>query len=381
MLVARMGGESGPVAGGHDRPRRSPGLARSRRRPGTSRPPSRQPAARAFRGPHQARADALIEQEPGDRHVERVGQGGKGLERRRRLVVLDLAEIADVQARCAPRPGQGQAALEPAAPDLGPDGAVAVGRTASVMQRLCRHKTGIDKNNIARQDMAHHQTPLGTGQSHRISRRNGSTMKVAIIGAGNVGKALGTSITRAGHEVTISAKNPEHARAAAREIGAKPRRQRAPPWRMPDVVILAVPFGGRRRGRRRDQRRRVAGKTIVDVTNPIRPDFSGLATEAARQRRSSSSGSRCSTSSRPSTRSSRRTRPTPTRGDRRLRRRRRREGQARGDPPSSTRWASPPLDVGPLSSRPLPRGDGLHEHRPQRCRMAGAGPRPGSSER
>ena len=40
------------------------------------------------------------------------------------------------------------------------------------------------------------------------------TMKVTIIGAGNVGKALGTSISRAGHDVTITAKHPEHAQGA-----------------------------------------------------------------------------------------------------------------------------------------------------------------------
>ena len=67
--------------------------------------------------------------------------------------------------------------------------------------------------------MANTKRHLARAKSSHIER-NESTMKVAIIGAGNVGKALGTSITRAGHDVTITAKNPEHARAAAREIGA-----------------------------------------------------------------------------------------------------------------------------------------------------------------
>ena len=47
-------------------------------------------------------------------------------------------------------------------------------------------------------------------------------MKVAIIGAGNVGKALATSITRAGHDVVISASTPESAREAAAATGASP---------------------------------------------------------------------------------------------------------------------------------------------------------------
>ena len=39
-------------------------------------------------------------------------------------------------------------------------------------------------------------------------------MKVAIIGSGNVGKALAGSATRAGHKVTLAANNPAHAEEA-----------------------------------------------------------------------------------------------------------------------------------------------------------------------
>ena len=45
-------------------------------------------------------------------------------------------------------------------------------------------------------------------------------MQIAIIGAGNVGRALAGSFTRAGHDVTVSATNPEHARETATETGA-----------------------------------------------------------------------------------------------------------------------------------------------------------------
>ena len=36
-------------------------------------------------------------------------------------------------------------------------------------------------------------------------------MKIAIIGSGNVGKALAGSATKAGHNVTLSAHDPQHA--------------------------------------------------------------------------------------------------------------------------------------------------------------------------
>lgn len=104
-------------------------------------------------------------------------------------------------------------------------------------------------------------------------------MKVAIIGAGNVGKALGTSIGRAGHEVTIAAKHSEHAQAAAQEIGAQSANTPADAVADADVVILAIPFVAAADEVSREIRDRVAGKTVIDVTNPMKPDYSGLATE------------------------------------------------------------------------------------------------------
>jgi hypothetical protein len=104
-----------------------------------------------------------------------------------------------------------------------------------------------------------------------------STMKVAIIGAGNVGKALGTSITRAGHDVTITAQHHEHAVTAAREIGATPARSNTDAVRDADVVILAIPFVGAGAAVATEIRESVAGKAVIDVTNPMKPDYSGPA--------------------------------------------------------------------------------------------------------
>jgi len=106
-------------------------------------------------------------------------------------------------------------------------------------------------------------------------------MKVAIIGAGNVGKALGTSIARAGHEVTITAKHPEHAQAAARDIGARTAETPAAAVIDADVVILAVPYVSAVEEVTSQIRESIAGKTVIDVTNPMNPDYSGLATEGS----------------------------------------------------------------------------------------------------
>jgi predicted dinucleotide-binding enzyme len=48
-----------------------------------------------------------------------------------------------------------------------------------------------------------------------------------------------------------------------------------------DVVILAVPFVSSVDEVTGEIRDRVAGKTVIDVTNPMKPDFSGLATEGS----------------------------------------------------------------------------------------------------
>jgi 8-hydroxy-5-deazaflavin:NADPH oxidoreductase len=112
-------------------------------------------------------------------------------------------------------------------------------------------------------------------------RKDESTMKVAIIGAGNVGKALATSITRAGHEVTIAAEHAENARAAADQVGATPAADNATAVIDADVVILAVPYTAAGGQVADDIRDRVAGKAVVDVSNPIKPDFSGLATSTS----------------------------------------------------------------------------------------------------
>jgi 8-hydroxy-5-deazaflavin:NADPH oxidoreductase len=107
------------------------------------------------------------------------------------------------------------------------------------------------------------------------------TMKVAIIGPGNVGKALATSITRAGHDVTLTAKNRERAAEAAREVGATTADGNAAAVADADLVILAVPFVGAADEVSDDIRDAVAGKTVIDVTNPLKADYSGLATDTS----------------------------------------------------------------------------------------------------
>jgi hypothetical protein len=102
-------------------------------------------------------------------------------------------------------------------------------------------------------------------------------MKIAIIGAGNVGKALAGSATRAGNAVTASSTSGESARAAAEQTGARAAASNRAGVEEADLVILAVPYSAV------DDvlasvGDAITGKVVVDATNPIKADYSRLAT-------------------------------------------------------------------------------------------------------
>jgi NADPH-dependent F420 reductase len=102
-------------------------------------------------------------------------------------------------------------------------------------------------------------------------------MKVAIIGTGNVGTALGATLVKAGHEVTLAARDVAKTQSVASETGATPAPTALDAASQADVVVLAVPFTAEQ-----DVAREIAsatvGKVVIDTANPLKPDYSGLAT-------------------------------------------------------------------------------------------------------
>jgi len=96
-------------------------------------------------------------------------------------------------------------------------------------------------------------------------------MNIAIIGSGNVGGALAKSSVRAGHTVTLSAKNPAHAEAKAKETGARAVPSAADAVKAADVVILAVPYAAVD-SIITELGDALAGKVLIDVTNRMRQD-------------------------------------------------------------------------------------------------------------
>lgn len=91
-------------------------------------------------------------------------------------------------------------------------------------------------------------------------------MNIAIIGAGNVGRALATSFARAGHSVTLTSRDPEHAGTVASETRTRVATSNAEAAAAAEVVVLAIPAGSLEAvaAEIRDAAR---GKIVVDPTN------------------------------------------------------------------------------------------------------------------
>jgi len=103
-------------------------------------------------------------------------------------------------------------------------------------------------------------------------------MDIAIIGTGNVGRALATSLTRAGHHVTLAARDAAKTRAVARELGTDVAPTVSEAVAAAEATIIAVPFSAAA-----DVAEEIgsaaAGKVVIDATNPLNADYTGLATE------------------------------------------------------------------------------------------------------
>jgi NADPH-dependent F420 reductase len=111
--------------------------------------------------------------------------------------------------------------------------------------------------------------------------KEGSHMtRIAIIGSGNVGKALGASFVRAGNTVIYSSTNPENTREAAAAVGGSAAASAVEAVKQADVVVIAVPYASAGRQVAAEIAPAIAGKVVIDVTNPLKPDYSGLATES-----------------------------------------------------------------------------------------------------
>jgi len=100
-------------------------------------------------------------------------------------------------------------------------------------------------------------------------------MKVAIIGPGNMGLGIARLLVAKGHNVTLAHKELEVSKRLAAEIGGNAQgADTASAVSDADIVILAVPFDSV--GAALKEAGDMTGKTLVDITNPITPDYMAL---------------------------------------------------------------------------------------------------------
>ena len=100
-------------------------------------------------------------------------------------------------------------------------------------------------------------------------------MQIGIIGSGNVGGALGTRWAKAGHQVTFGSRNP--ASDEMRQLTAKSGGRAASfqdTAAASDVLLVATPWPATRQVV--EGLGNLAGKVVIDATNPLKPDLSGL---------------------------------------------------------------------------------------------------------
>jgi 8-hydroxy-5-deazaflavin:NADPH oxidoreductase len=100
---------------------------------------------------------------------------------------------------------------------------------------------------------------------------------ISIIGSGGMATAIAGRIAKAGHTVEVVTRDTAKAKALAEKLaaGATTGTYGAAP--AGDIVILAVPYSSAAVVVA-DFGEALDGKVIIDVTNPVAPDMSGLVT-------------------------------------------------------------------------------------------------------
>ena len=102
-------------------------------------------------------------------------------------------------------------------------------------------------------------------------------MKIAILGTGSVGSALGTRWSKAGHSVTFGSRRPDSEKVlellekcapGTKAVAARESIAGA------DLVLLAVPWPAARQTLA--DLGDLGGRVLIDCSNPLTADFSGI---------------------------------------------------------------------------------------------------------
>ncbi len=110
-------------------------------------------------------------------------------------------------------------------------------------------------------------------------------MNVTIIGSGNMARGIGARLLSGGHNVTLMDRQPDKAQSSAQQIAAHAKNGATAqgvalggPIK-DEIVILAIPYGAIG-GVIENLGAKLAGKTVIDITNPLNASYDGMAVAA-----------------------------------------------------------------------------------------------------
>lgn len=99
--------------------------------------------------------------------------------------------------------------------------------------------------------------------------------KVAVIGLGNIGKAVATNLIKGKHPVILASRDNEKTKALARQLGSLAKaKEIADAINEAEVIIPAIYFNALKEFFQ-TYSKELDGKIIIDVSNPIAPDGNG----------------------------------------------------------------------------------------------------------
>jgi predicted dinucleotide-binding enzyme len=99
-------------------------------------------------------------------------------------------------------------------------------------------------------------------------------MKIAIIGTGNVGNALGANWKKSNHEIIYGSRNPQDKKHIELEKFAQVLTLSQAAM-LGDVIVLATPWQSTEEAIN-EMGNTLDAKIVIDATNPLKPDLSGL---------------------------------------------------------------------------------------------------------
>ncbi len=116
-----------------------------------------------------------------------------------------------------------------------------------------------------------------------IVRAQAAPLKIGIIGTGRIGGALARHWVAAGHEVLMSSRNPDELQGLARELG--PRARAGMPREAAafgEVILVSIPYAAMPQVGN-DYAAELAGKVVLDTSNPVERRDGAMALEAQRK--------------------------------------------------------------------------------------------------